>query len=113
MNADPTNSPVIGPSTAPVVDATKPLIYFVDVDSGRNINLPYVYNNVYMSPDVNISINLMPSNNIYQYISGSKVYIPTIGQIFSSTLYFDPVQLIFPDTKYDSFLYTVTNGTGK
>jgi hypothetical protein len=107
LNASASTSPVIGSSTAPIVDSEKQTIFYVDVDSGRNIFLPYAYENKYMNPGVNISITRMPSNNIYQYISGSRVLIPTTGTIFSSTLYFDPVQLIFPDAKYDSFDYSV------
>lgn len=112
LNASASVSPVIGSSTAPVVDSEKGPVFYVDVDSGRNIFLPYLYGNEYLSPNVSISITRMPSNNIYQYIGGSRVLIPTAGPISSSSIYFDPVQLIFPDAKFDSFDYSVITEAG-
>ncbi len=105
-------SPVIGPSTAPVVIEDTSAVFYVDVDSGRDIFLPYIYLDEFMGPGVNITITRMPSNNIYQYIGGNRIYIPTVGPIMSSALYFDPVQLIFPDAKYDSFDYLVMTDYG-
>lgn len=112
LNASATTSPVIGPSTAPIVIGDKPTIFYVDVDSGRDIFLPYILQNEYMNPGVNIFITRMPGNNIYQYIGGSRVLVLTVGPILSSTLFFDPVQLIFSDAKYDSFDYLVTTEYG-